>query len=595
MELRPHQSDMIERIQSELALNHKNIIVDACPAYGKSLLMSEIARLYHDEGVIILINITALLDQISAHLTEQGIDHSILKSDRSKLFDPSKKVQLVMSQTLHARLGSINFEHKFKIYQQDEMHRENPTISKRSKDCVDFLNPEFIIGYSGTPYDSDGFRFNDYSYISNVHAQELQDKGYLCPIKYYIPKWAETIDYSNVKKSGNDYSTQDLEKIINTPNHLNMAIEAMNQMGAKSKKTIVFCSSIEQADMFADLLKLDGYHAEAYHSRTKFNDEIINAFINNTTYNKEPKARQASLIDDDVYPEIQVTCIVSINKLGIGFDSPDIQLAVQLRPTKVRSLVFQQIMRCARTHPSKTFSEYLDLGQTTSNFGFHTDLYTPPFRTGDKKVDIKALEDANTNSLENVTVMLSNEPTEVSRESYEIKIQEIKSMMQKQSVKNMQIYELANAFEVSENHEEIIRIACAIYTFKYGQPISKEGKPYNYRPEGFWGTSFFGSNVDFHVPFTMEEYFMKVPHMKKSWIRALKTRCRNIIKTGDKLFKITGFIKYMYDKYIDEYGEVDHRREEQYRKAEEHANRVKANIGYNVKHIEDMDDDEVPF
>ena len=593
MELRPHQEDMIEKIEAEIMFGGTKIIVDACPAYGKSLLMSEVANRFKDDGVIILINISALLDQISYHLTEQGVDHSILKADKPKDFDPSKKVQLVMAQTLHARLSKIKFDHKFKIYQQDEMHRENPELSQRSMDCVAYLEPEVVIGYSGTPYDSLGFKFDNYEYLFNVHAKDLQDQGYLCPIKYYVPKWAEMIDYSNVKKSGIDYNNYEIEKIINTNEHMSLVVDAMNQMNAKSKKTIVFCTSIEQADKLALALKTDGYHAESYHSKTEYGARIIDAFINNSTYSLAPNQRDAKLFDDEVYEEFPVRCIVSINKLGIGFDSPDIQLAVQTRPTKVRSLFVQQVMRAARKHPSKQYAEYLDLAQTVSSFGFHTDIYNPPSRTGIKHIDNKALEEANSSALEDVKAILTNELVEITRERYELRVEEINRLMKKKELKDLSIQDLAAAFEISKDHKEIIKIATLIYTYKFGKPISKAGTPYNYHPESFWSTSFFGDNERFHVVKSMDEYFELVPEKKSMWIKALKTRCRNIIKTGDKLFKITGFIQFMYEKHIaDTVSIVD-----EYRKDQSSIARFDANdtIEQYISEYDDYDLDEVPF
>ena len=55
-----------------------------------------------------MINISALLEQIAHHLDEQGVTYSILKADYTNHFDPDCKVQLIMAQTLHARIGKIN-------------------------------------------------------------------------------------------------------------------------------------------------------------------------------------------------------------------------------------------------------------------------------------------------------------------------------------------------------------------------------------------------------------------------------------------------------------------------------------------------------
>ena len=550
--LRKHQAEMEEQIESSIMFGEKNLMVDACPAFGKSLQIAEVARKYQKDGVIILINITALLDQISEHLTTQGVEHSILKANHSGNFDPDCKVQLVMSQTLYARLDKVKFKHTFKIYQQDEGHREHPGLSQRTTKNIDFINPEIKILYSGTCYDQAGFRFNDYEYLNTINAIDLQEQGFLCPIKYYVPQWSEKIDYSSIKKSGNDYNSSDLDKIINTKQHLSLALKSMNELNAKNKKTIVFCSGIEQCDMFTEMLKQDGFKAEAYHSKSEFSDRVINAFKTNSTYNKEKQDKEGNLFADISEPEeFTVNCIVSISRLGIGFDSPHIQLAVQLRPTKVRSLFIQQVMRAARIHSSKQFAEYLDCGQTTSNFGFHTDIYNPPTRTGDKKIDNQNLQEANHSALEDLTAVLDNNLTEMTREIYNVKVEKVKESL-KQPLEELDIETLARAFDMSKDHKELITIACLIYTYKFGKPKTKKGHPYNYKPESFWGTNTFGANTHFHVHLTMQEYFNKYPDQKPRLIKSLRTRLRNIIKQGDHLFKITGFIKFLIEKYEED-------------------------------------------
>jgi hypothetical protein len=39
------------------------------------------------------------------------------------------------------------------------------------------------------------------------------------------------------------------------------------------------------------------------------------------------------------------------------------------------------------------------------------------------------------------------------------------------------------------------------------------------------------------------------PDQKSKWIKALRTRCRNIIKEKKQLFAITGFIKFMAEEH----------------------------------------------
>ena len=559
--LRPYQEDIIEETLASIEFGSDNIVIDSPPASGKSLIISETARQLEKKGkTVISITISALLDQIASHLDLVNADYSILKAGRESEFDSSKRIQLVQAHTLYARLNTSKIEADY--YLQDEVHREYKT--DRTNAIVNFLNPKARIGYSGTCYDQAGFALEGAEMLRTSTVMDMQNQGYLCPINYYIPKWSEQIDFSGVKSSGNDYNSVELEKIINTTEHIRLAIKSMNDLNAKSKKTMVFCSSIEQADKFANMLKQEGYDAMSYHSKSENSEDILTAFINNTPFVKtKKKNKKEDLITGDLFagdfelakneePEKYCKCLVSINKLGIGFDCPDVVLGVQLRPTMVRSLYIQQVMRLARKHESKMFSEYLDLAQTVSRFGFHTDTYNPPKRTGDRDKDKKMIQDIESKlSLEDVSVCIEDDkPNLLTREIYIQKIDEIKKSLEK-DINTMDIYELAKAYEISKDHKEIISIACKIYTYKFGRPVSRSGYEYDYKPEQYWSSSTFGDER-FHVLHDMDYYFNEFPHMKKQWIKSLKTRCRNIIKEELGLFRITGFIQFLRDKYVEE-------------------------------------------
>lgn len=351
--LRTHQQDTIEDINAHIEMfGTEKMMIWAPPSYGKTALMAEIARQYQDDGVAIVVNISELLSQISATLDIFGVKYSILKAGDPSKFDKDCKVQLIMAQTLYARKDKIEFTHKFRIYQQDEAHRENS--SKRTTQVIKTINPEIQILYSGTPWDNEGFRFSGSELIPTVEVLNLQEKGFLAPIKYLVPKWAEKVDYSRVDSTSGDYSVPKLEEITNADSHLIAARDAMNQCNAKEKVVLVFCSSIEQCDKFAKILQDDGYAAYANHSQdgNKFSEEIIEAFKKGTKFDANKiNSRKQNLFSDEYVPDMkEVRCIVSVNKLGIGFDAPRANFGVMLRPTKVYSLYLQQIMRHARLY-----------------------------------------------------------------------------------------------------------------------------------------------------------------------------------------------------------------------------------------------------
>ena len=243
--------------------------------------------------------------------------------------------------------------------------------------------------------------------------------------------------------------------------------------------------------------------------------------------------------------------------------------------------------------PNKDEAEYLDLAQTTSRFGFHTDHYIPLQRTGDRAADKKAMQDLeSTYALDDINVVLdSDEPTCITRDSYVAQLEAIKKSLEK-DLKSMSIQDLAKAYDLAKTHTDVITIACLIYTWKYGKPVSKSGYAYDYKPEQYWSESFFGK-PDFHVLHDMQYYFDEFPSMQKQWIKSLKTRCRNIIKEELGLFRITGFIQFLRNKHVEESVSML----DEYRKPEEDNEEEYTYSSSNFKSIPfiDIDESEIPF
>ncbi len=200
--LRPYQQEAINEIEAMIAMGSTHIGLSAETSFGKGVVIAKLAENYQHLGIIILVNIESLIDQIADNLKLLNIDYSILKAGRTKDFDSSKKVQLVMSQTLHARLKDKShdeiFDNKFYLYIQDEIHREFDT--SRTSSILDFLQPTVRIGLSATIWDSYGYALKDIEIVETATTHSLTDAGYLAPLHYYVPKWAEKIDYSKVKK-----------------------------------------------------------------------------------------------------------------------------------------------------------------------------------------------------------------------------------------------------------------------------------------------------------------------------------------------------------------------------------------------------------
>jgi len=349
IKLRLYQQEALDTIEAMIAFGSDNIILSAPTSYGKSIVIAALCNLYKDENIVIMVNIEPLITQIESALEAFNLKASIIKSGRDKDFDPDAHIHIVMSQTFYARTDSLNIKADKLII--DERHKEYDT--PRTRLLIDTLKPKHIIGFSATPYDSQGFKLPNSEIIETATGETLTREGFLTPLRYYVPRWSEKIDYSSVKKHGNDYTTGALDEIINTPKHIELIIESMNKLDAKNKKTLVFCSSIAQADNIAEALKSDGYNAIAYHSKKskQQNQRVLESFRNNAPFTGSDEDIEGRHLFNDQLDSswnAPVQCLVSINKLAIGFDVPDIQLGVILRPSKIRSLMVQIIGRSKR-------------------------------------------------------------------------------------------------------------------------------------------------------------------------------------------------------------------------------------------------------
>lgn len=238
----------------------------------------------------------------------------------------------------------------------------------------------------------------------------------------------------------------------------------------------------------------------------------------------------------------------------------------------------------------KQYAEYLDIAQCTSRFGFHDDDYVAPVRTGDRALDKKNMQEIDSKyALEDIAVVLQDTPVPIDRELYVAQIDAIKKSLKK-NIEDMSFEELVKAYDLSKNHKEIITIATLVYTLKYGKPVSKAGYEYNYKPEQFWSESFFGKE-EFHVLHDMQYYLDEFPHMQKQWIKSLKTRCRNIIREELGLFRITGFIQFLRNKYVEEeMSEITSYSKKEDSSADEAVSYTKMN-----EMDFEIDDDEIPF
>ena len=362
MKTRKYQEEILEYIEGAIAFGLTKMIIEAPTGSGKSLMMSEVCKRNPDKKIVISVSVSKLISQISHHLTLVGVDHSILKAGMDTSFDATKRVQLVMEQTFHARKTPLSAD----MLIRDEGHIG--ITGDRFKSLIDMTNPSVQILFSATPYDQYGVALRGYETASFADIKSLTKDGYLMEAKTVVPKFGQQIDLSGIGKSG-DYSESELDNLINRPEYNENVVNAYKWK--QGGKAIVFVSGIEHAKDLADSFEALDVNAAAMHSKntTKENDLLMSRF-------------RGHCIDGD--DELDV--LVTVSMLSIGFDMPECNVVINCRPTKIRSLYVQMIGRVLRMDgdPSSV-ATIIDCCKATSTHG----MYDASFGIKSSRIDAK--------------------------------------------------------------------------------------------------------------------------------------------------------------------------------------------------------------
>ena len=157
-------------------------------------------------------------------------------------------------------------------------------------------------------------------------------EGYLSPIKALtIPL---KLDLSSVSTQAGDFKASEIGTALD-PYLEQIAVEMTKY--CTDRKTVVFLPLIKTSQKFRDLLNKHGFRAAEVNGSSDDRTEILKDFENNK-YN--------------------VLCNSML--LTEGWDCPDVDCIVVLRPTKVRSLYCQMVGRGTRLSEGKTHLLLLD-------------------------------------------------------------------------------------------------------------------------------------------------------------------------------------------------------------------------------------------
>lgn len=298
---------------------------------GKTILFAHLAQHYQPGRTLILAHREELLTQAVEKIQNAtGLWAEIEKAERRASYDAPVVVASV--QTLARRADRWPQDH-FTLVVVDEAH--HVLADSYLNVLAHFDSHAKILGVTATPDRGDkknlGKYFERVAY--EVQLGRLIRDGFLSPI--VIKMLPVKISLTNVKTMAGDYSADDLGREIEP-----WLERVASEMGHEcwDRKSIVFLPLVKTAERMRDVLQKHGIEARSVSGYDENRAETLEWFKN-------------------AGPG---TALCNSMLLTEGFDQPDVDCIVNLRPTKVRALFAQMVGRGTRLSPGKANCLLLD-------------------------------------------------------------------------------------------------------------------------------------------------------------------------------------------------------------------------------------------
>lgn len=280
---------------------------------SKSVIQADIAKSATDKGnaVLFLVHRKELTEQIKHTFTAYGVDMGLCDVE--------------MVQTACRRIQKLTPP---KLIITDEAHHSS--AASYTKIYEAFENT-LRIGFTATPWrlGSGGLDTVFDSMVEGVSTEWLIQNGYLSPYKYYSVKLVNT---DKLHRRAGEYIASEVQALMDSRAIYGDVISNYRKL-ANGKKTIVYCASV----------KLSKDTARAFETHG-----IPSAHLDGET----PKAEREKTIQD--FRNGKITVLSNVDLFGEGFDVPDCECVILLRPTLSLTLHIQQSMRSMRFKEGKT-------------------------------------------------------------------------------------------------------------------------------------------------------------------------------------------------------------------------------------------------
>jgi len=386
MQLRDYQQAAIDAVYDYLRTKDGNPCVVIPTGGGKTPCLSAIcmdAVTKWNGRVLVLAHVKELLEQSANTLRRIAPDLPVgVYSAGLNSRDTSESVIVAGIQSVYTRAEELGH---FDLVIIDEAHLIPPDgegMYQTFLTAMREINPHIrLIGLTATPYRMKSGLLcgpdnllNDICY--EIGVKELIEQNYLCPLK--TKGGRSKVDCSNLHVRAGEFIAAEVDELMNNADLVASACREIIIQTKDRHSVLIFAASVAHAEHVKEtIVKFSGCECGLVTGDTPSLDRetLIKRF-------KGEKV-DGNLFGDKV-PQLKY--LVNVNVLTTGFDAPNVDCVVLLRPTASPGLYYQMTGRGFRLHESKQDCLVLDYGGNILRHGPVDAITVKDGREGQKGV-----------------------------------------------------------------------------------------------------------------------------------------------------------------------------------------------------------------
>lgn len=340
MKLRGYQREAIDALYSWFAANSGNPLLVLPTAAGKSVIQAtfihEAINNWPSTRILLVSHVKELLQQNVEKLVAVWPEAPIgIYSAGLGKKETGYQITVAGIQSAHSKAMELGL---FDLVIVDECHLIPSSGDGMYRTFIAAMrknNPKVkVIGMTATHYrmktgrldQGEDALFDGIAY--EVSVRRLIDEKYLCNL--ISKKGVTRPDLSAVGTRGGEFIPGQLEEAMDRDELTRAAVDEIMALCATRKSLIVFCSGVDHA----------------YHVRNEFVRRGVSA---STVTGETPTVERAEVLERFKAGELR--CLTNCDVLTTGFDAPNIDALIMLRPTKSTGLYVQMVGRGMRLSP----------------------------------------------------------------------------------------------------------------------------------------------------------------------------------------------------------------------------------------------------